>query len=111
MNAWIERMRNSVNLGTRIMKNGALDGKYGLWKISKAKQYFQEVLWVFVEFLSDWKLWHERTGALAKFGIFLRILVDFWSGLGPVCKYFSETEGPTIILPSVQGSHRNLQQG
>jgi hypothetical protein len=46
-------MRNSVNLGTRIMKNGALDGKYGLWKISKAKQYFQEVLWVFVEFLSD----------------------------------------------------------
>jgi hypothetical protein len=39
---------------------------------------------VFVEFLSGWKLWRERTGALAKIVNFWGLLVDFcsvWSGL------------------------------
>jgi hypothetical protein len=33
---------------------------------------------VFVEFLNGWKLWRERTGALAKFGNLSGNLVDFW---------------------------------
>jgi hypothetical protein len=32
-----------------------------------------------VQFLSGWKLWRERTGALAKFGKNCRFLVDFCS--------------------------------
>jgi hypothetical protein len=38
--------------------------------------------------------------------------VKFWrvySGLGPICKYFSETEGPAQIFTNVQGLRRNLQ--
>jgi hypothetical protein len=36
-----------------------------------------------VEFLSGQELWHDRTRALVKFGIFLGFLVDFlgvWRG-------------------------------
>jgi hypothetical protein len=42
------------------------------------------------------ELWRERTGALAKFGNYFEVLVDFLSGLGPICKYFLETEGPAV---------------
>jgi hypothetical protein len=38
MNARIERVMNSENLGARIMENGALDQKMWLWKLSGAKQ-------------------------------------------------------------------------
>jgi hypothetical protein len=43
MNARIERVMNSENLGARIMWNGALDQKIWLWKLSRVKWYFQEV--------------------------------------------------------------------
>jgi hypothetical protein len=58
-------------------------------------------------------LWHERTGALAKFEKFLVIFVDFWSiwsGLVPNHNYFSETEGLAATLLSTQGPCINLQQ-
>jgi hypothetical protein len=44
---------------------------------------------------------------------FLGILVDIWrvySGLGPNCKYFSETEGPAEKSLGVQGLRVDLQQ-
>jgi hypothetical protein len=44
--------------------------------------------------------------ALAEFGIFLSVFVDFSSslgGLGPTCKYFLKTEGPTITFTNVWG--------
>jgi hypothetical protein len=62
-------------------------------------------------FLSGWKLWRERIGVLAKIGIFWGIFGGFLEWLGPICKYFLKAEGPTIILPTVQGPRRNLQQG
>jgi hypothetical protein len=37
MNARIERVMNSENLGTRIIENGALDQKMWLWKLPGAK--------------------------------------------------------------------------
>jgi hypothetical protein len=40
MNAGMERAMNSENVGTRIMENGAPDQKYGLWRLSGAKQPF-----------------------------------------------------------------------
>jgi hypothetical protein len=40
MNAGMERAMNSENVGTRIMENGAPDQKYGLWRLSGAKQSF-----------------------------------------------------------------------
>jgi hypothetical protein len=45
-------MRNSKSFGTIITKNRAQDRKIWLWKISRAKWSLQEVLGVFVEFLS-----------------------------------------------------------
>jgi hypothetical protein len=42
----------------------------------------------------------QKTGDLAKFGDFSGILVDFWSALGPFCKYFSETEGLVVSFPN-----------
>jgi hypothetical protein len=55
-----------------------------------------------VEFLSGWKLWHEITRELAKFGNFR----DFFGGflyclewLGPSRNYFSKTEGPSALDP------------
>jgi hypothetical protein len=52
-------------------------------------------LWIFK--------WLESFGVkeqgLLQFGNFLGILLDFWSvwcGLGPICRYFLETKGPTI---------------
>jgi hypothetical protein len=44
MNARIEIAMNSENLGARIIENGALDQNIWLWKLSGAKQSFQEVL-------------------------------------------------------------------
>jgi hypothetical protein len=52
--------------------------------------------------------WCKRQGLLR----ILEIFVKFWrvySGLGPICKYFSETEGPAQIFTNVQGLRRNLQ--
>jgi hypothetical protein len=48
-----------------------------------------------------------------EFGNFLGISVDFWSvwsGLGPICNYFSETEGPVVTSPNAQASRISLQQ-
>jgi hypothetical protein len=42
------------------------------------KGSFQKVLGVFVEFLRCWKLWCDRTGALAKFQNFTEIFGGFW---------------------------------
>jgi hypothetical protein len=42
--------------------------RYGLWKLSGAKQSFKKVLGVFVEFLSGGELWCERIGTLVKIG-------------------------------------------
>jgi hypothetical protein len=43
----------------------------------ESKMVFHKGLDVFVEFFSGWKLWCERTGALAKFGNLSGILVNF----------------------------------
>jgi hypothetical protein len=56
----------------------------------------------FVEFLSGWKLRHERIWALAKFGNFSGICGVFllcleWFGSNR--NYFLETEGHAAILP------------
>jgi hypothetical protein len=45
-----------------------------------------------------------------EFGDFSGILVGFWSGLGLICNYFSETEGPVVTFPNVQGPRISLQQ-
>jgi hypothetical protein len=66
-----------------------------------------------VEFLSGWKLWCKRTGALAKLGNLLGILVNFWKvkcGLGPNRQYFLEIEGHAVNPPNIQGPCHNLQQ-
>jgi hypothetical protein len=55
----------------------------------------------------------QKTGALAKFGNFSGIFVDFWSvwsGSGHFCKYFLEAKGLVVSLPNAQGLQRNLQQ-
>jgi hypothetical protein len=57
-----------------------------------------------VEFLSGWKHWRERTGALAKFRVFLGNFGGFLEcleRLGPSHNYFSETEGPAAISSNV----------
>jgi hypothetical protein len=72
---------------------------------------FQEILGNFWNLWSGWRVLAQKTGALAKFGNFSRIYVDFWSGLGPFYKYFSEAEGPIVCFPNAQGLQRNLQQG
>jgi hypothetical protein len=67
----------------------------------EGKWSFQKVLGVFVELCVSGEFWRERTGALAKFQNFLGILKDFWSvwsGLGPICKYFSKIVGLAVIL-------------
>jgi hypothetical protein len=53
--------------------------------------------------LSDWKLWRERTEALAKFGNFSGVFGGFlgcleW--LGPNHNYFLEIEGVVVIPPT-----------
>jgi hypothetical protein len=48
-----------------------------------------------------------------KFWGFFGDFVEFWgvwSGLGSICKYFLETEGPAERFTSVQGPQQNLQQ-
>jgi hypothetical protein len=74
-------MRNSENLRARIMKNRALDRNIWLWKPWMVKWSFWKVLGVFVEFMSGWKFWHERTRALAKIGNFLDIFGEFFECL------------------------------
>jgi hypothetical protein len=56
------------------------------------------------------ELWRERTGALAKFRNFSGILVDFWSALVPIYKYFSGTEGHAVTSQKAQGPRVDLQQ-
>jgi hypothetical protein len=63
----------------------ALEGKWS----------FHKVLGLFVDFLSGWKFWRERTRALVKIGKFSGIFGEFleylmW--LGPIRNYFSKTE-------------------
>jgi hypothetical protein len=45
------------------------------------KWSFWKVLGVFVEFMSGWKFWRERTRALAKIGNFLDIFGEFFECL------------------------------
>jgi hypothetical protein len=48
---------------------------------------------------SGWRVLVQKIGALAKFGNFSGILVDFFEcleWLGPTCKYFSEVDGPAV---------------
>jgi hypothetical protein len=71
-----------------------------------------------VDFLSGVKLWHKRTRALAKTGIFLGIFVrflEYLDWLGPNHKYFLEAGGPATTIPirTDQGTiyikHRDLK--
>jgi hypothetical protein len=78
MNAGMERAMNSENLGARIMENGALYQKIWALKVLGAKQSFQEVLGHFLNVQSSWRAFVTKTGAYAKFGEFLEILVEFW---------------------------------
>jgi hypothetical protein len=76
---------------------------YGPWKLSRAKQSFQERYGVFLEFWSGWRILAQKTLALAKFGKFSEIFVDFWSiwsGLGAFCNYFLEAKGLALIFPN-----------
>jgi hypothetical protein len=41
---------------------------------------------------------------------FLGEFLGYLEWLGPNRKYFSETEGPAIIFPNVQGPRQNLQE-
>jgi hypothetical protein len=55
----------------------------------------------------------QKIGLLRSAGIFRGFLGEFlgylkW--LGPNRKYFSETEGPAVILPNAQGLHQNFQE-
>jgi hypothetical protein len=50
----------------------------------EGKMVFLEGFGVFVEFLSGYKLWRKRTGALAKFGKFSGIFGGFLYCLGVV---------------------------
>jgi hypothetical protein len=106
MNARIERAVNSENLGTIITENEVLDQKIWTLEAFGGKTVFSGVIWGNSGILE----WLESLGvkarALAKFGNFWGIFVDFWSvwsALVPFCKYFLEAEGPAVILPSAQG--------
>jgi hypothetical protein len=70
-------MRNSMNFSARITENGALDRKIWALEYFKGKTVFLGGSEGICRFLSGWKLWHKRTGAIAMFGNFLGILVDF----------------------------------
>jgi hypothetical protein len=80
MNARIERAMNSENLGTRIKRNGALDQKIRALGAFRCKTVFlggsREIL-EFFEWLEG--VLAQKIGALAKFGNFWGIFVDFWS--------------------------------
>jgi hypothetical protein len=91
---------NSENLGARITENGALDQKRWALEAFRGKVVFLGVFWSNSRILEWWKVLAQKTGALAKFGKFSRIFVDFWSGLGPFCNYFLETEGVALIFPN-----------
>jgi hypothetical protein len=61
---------------------------------------------VFVEFLSGWKCWRERTRALVNFRIFSKNFGGFsecLERLGLNHNYFSETDGPAAISSNVKG--------
>jgi hypothetical protein len=68
-------MRNSENLGARNTENGALDQKIWALEALRGKIVFVGVFWFFLKFWSGWRVLAQKTGALAKFGIFL---VNFW---------------------------------
>jgi hypothetical protein len=68
---------NSENLGTRIMGNRALDRKIRALEALGAKWSFQEVLGQFWNCWSGWRVFEQKTGALAKFGDFSGISVEF----------------------------------
>jgi hypothetical protein len=77
MNAEMERMMNSEIFGAEMIENGALDRKIWALEYFKGKTVFLGGSEGICRFLSGWKLWHKRTGAIAMFGNFLGILVDF----------------------------------
>jgi hypothetical protein len=48
----------------------------------------------------------QKTGLMRNLGIFRGFFVDFWSvwsGSGPICNYFSKTEGPGVKFTNAQG--------
>jgi hypothetical protein len=64
------KMMNSKNLGARSMKNGALDRKIWLWKLSRVKRSLQEVL-VGGYILSGWEaLTQKNRGSCGVWEIF-----------------------------------------
>jgi hypothetical protein len=77
MNARIERAVNSENLGARITKNGGLDQKIWDEEPFKGKTVFLGVCWGNSRIWSGWSVLAQKTGALAKFGIFSGIFVLF----------------------------------
>jgi hypothetical protein len=78
MNARTERVMNSKNLGARIMRNGALDQKIWALEAYMGKMVFLGGSGLILEFLE----WLEGLGAkdkaLAEFGNFLGIFVNFF---------------------------------
>jgi hypothetical protein len=78
----------------------ALEGFRGKTVLSGGSR----VLW---NFWSGWRVFGIKDGALAKYGIFSGICVDFLSvrrGLGPICNYFSGAEGPVVNFTNARGS-------
>jgi hypothetical protein len=70
---------NSENLGVRITKNGALDQKLWALEAFRGKTVFRRLWGNSRIFRVVEGSWRENTGALAKFGNFQEIFVDFWS--------------------------------
>jgi hypothetical protein len=58
--------------------------------------------------------WLEGLGAKykgsCKIWEFFKDFLSVWSGLGPMCKYFSETEGAAVKFTYAWGLRHNLQQ-
>jgi hypothetical protein len=70
------KMMNSKNLGARSMKNGALDRKIWLWKLSRVKRSLQEVLGgVYFEWLGSFDA--KEQGLLRSLGNFQGFLWIF----------------------------------
>jgi hypothetical protein len=79
MNAIIERAMNSKNLGAGITRNGALDQKIWFLEAFRGKTVFFRRFWGNSNFFwSGWRVLAQKIGALAKFGDFSVIFMEFW---------------------------------
>jgi hypothetical protein len=110
MNAGIERMMNSENLGTRITENRTLDRKIWALEALKSKIVFLGGSGGICGILSGRKALTRKNGGSC--GVW-KIFGDFWSvwsGLGPICNYFLEAEGPTGLFANICGPRRHIGQ-